>query len=60
MSQLDLFFSSSSVTPLPPIPVEVPAPGSPEPKEPNIEEPVPPDEDPFPRVVPQPIATPEE
>jgi len=59
MSQLDLFFGSSRITPLPPIPVEVPAPGSPEPQEPNLEDP-PPDEEPFPRVVPQPIATPEE
>ena len=62
--------STSSVTPLPPIPEEtprtLPGPASPdeanEPdKPPNPDEaPAAPDENPFPRVVPQPIATPEE
>lgn len=59
----------TSVTPLPPIPEQTPwssmpqspdeAPGPDEPHSPDAE-PAAPDENPFPRVVPQPIATPEE
>jgi len=61
MSQTNsLSARASSVTPLPPIPVEVPAETPFEPNQPSIEEPATPDENPFPRVVPQPIATPEE
>jgi len=61
MSQINSFSEQgSSVTPLPPIPVEDPPQTVPEPNEPSIEEPPRPDENPFPRVVPQPIATPEE
>ena len=71
MSAIDPYLPHASpVTPLPPLPVEVPHPASPQPtgpgpnqpqpSEPNIEEPAIPDENPFPRVVPQPIATPEE
>ncbi|HEX2672542.1 MAG TPA: hypothetical protein VHM25_16785 [Polyangiaceae bacterium] len=60
----------SPVTPLPPIPEETPR-TFPEPESPGVEHdpdeqqnpddaPGAPDENPFPRVVPQPIATPEE
>ena len=51
---------NSSITPLPPVPVEDPPYTVPEPNEPSFEEPTAPDENPFPRTVPQPIATPEQ
>ena len=50
----------SSITPLPPIPSEDPPQTSPDPDQPGFEEPAAPEENPLPRVVPQPIATPEQ
>ena len=61
MAQMSLFCANdSSITPLPPIPVQDPPQTLPDANPPNFEEPAVPDENPFPRVVPQPIATPEE
>jgi len=55
-----IYSRADSITPLPAIPTEDPPQTAPEPDQPGFEEPTPPDENPLPRVVPQPIATPEE
>jgi len=61
MAQISLFRpTDSSITPLPPVPVEDPPHTAPDSNEPSFEEPAAPDENPFPRTVPQPIATPEQ